>query len=233
MRGADGGRGVLRAALLAVPVALAVVLAACGAPEPEPTAVPTFPSAGQHSGPSANPGSEGGAIPDDCSQILTTGDLEALLGLPLGSVGVRTTIGVAAPSVGRTERVACAYTSGSRPLLELNASVYADREAAAEQWRVNADAESGDRRLVPLGSASAVLVERNGEAVLMVAHGASNLTAVLPDQPLPGGRNRADVLVDLALRVLPTVASVPAASSRTGPPASTTTTASHTAGTVS
>jgi hypothetical protein len=32
---------------------------------------------------------------------------------------------------------------------------------------------------------------------------------VLPDQPLPGGKSRADALVDLALRVLPSVAIMP------------------------
>jgi hypothetical protein len=48
----------------------------------------------------------------------------------------------------------------------------------------------------------------------MVAHATSNLTLVLPEQPLPGGRNRADVLVDLALRVLPAVSAEPTS----GPP---------------
>jgi hypothetical protein len=68
---------------------------------------------------------------------------------------------------------------------------------------------------VPLGSASAALFERRGEAALLVAHGAMNLTAVLPDQSLPGGRSRDDVLVDLALRMLPSV-TVSSAATRAG-----------------
>lgn len=170
--------------------------------------MPTFPSRAGEAVPAA--GEDGRAIPADCGRIFSTGDLEALFGLPLGSVGVRTTVGVPQPSVGRTERVTCDYTlsggrGGGRPLLDVNVTAYVDEPAAALQWRVNVDAEAGERRDVPLGAASAVLIERRGEAVLMVAHAASNLTFVLPDQPLPGGRNRGDVLVDLALRVLPAV----------------------------
>ena len=32
---------------------------------------------------------------------------------------------------------------------------------------------------------------------------------MLPDQPLPGGKSRADALVDIALRVLPSVSITP------------------------
>jgi hypothetical protein len=205
MRGAGWGRRYPRAAAVAT-AGLALMFAACGAPATDPIAVPTFPSRAGEAVPAT--GADGRAISADCGRIFSTGDLEALFGLPLGSVGVRTTIGVPQPSVGRTERVACDYTlSGSRgrPLLDVNVTAYVDEAAAALQWRVNVDAEAGERRDVPLGAASAVLIERPGEAVLMVAHGATNLTLVLPDQPLPGGRNRGDVLVDLALRILPAV----------------------------
>jgi hypothetical protein len=220
MRAADGGRGALRAAVtsgMVVLTALLVLLTACS-PGPEPTAVPTFPAPDQQGGPASGAGGSG-AIPDDCARILAGGDLEALLGLPLGSVGVRTIRGIPAPSVRRTERISCDYVGGtgrSRPLLDINAAAYADDAAAAAQWRVNSAAESGQRRDVPLGSASAVLVERRGEAALLVAHGIINLTIVLPDQPLPGGRSRGDVLVDLALRVLPSVSMTPASAPRAG-----------------
>jgi hypothetical protein len=142
-----------------------------------------------------------------------------LLGLPLDSVEVRTIVGVAEPSVGRTERVACRYTGTAaagprrgRTLLDLNVSAYTDPGAAMKQWRVNSDAESGERRELPIGAASAVLVERPGESLLMVAHGTSNLTFVLPGAgSLPVQRPPGDTLVDLALRVLPAVAPSPSA----------------------
>jgi hypothetical protein len=52
----------------------------------------------------------------------------------------------------------------------------------------------------------------------MVAHSTSNLTLVLPDQPLPGGKTRVDALVDLALRVLPAVSTDPATAPPPPPP---------------
>jgi hypothetical protein len=208
MRGAGGGGVVVRAAQGLLAVALALVLSACGGPETEPTVVPTFPGPAQEGGASINGSGAEGVVPDDCGRILPAPDLEAVLGLPLGSVGLRTTIGVAEPSVGRTERVSCRYsrTSGpSRQLLDINVTAYRDAAAASAQWRINVDAESGDQEDVPLGSASAVLFEKGGRAVLMVAHSTSNITLVLPDQPLPGDRTSADLLVDLVLRVLPAV----------------------------
>ena len=59
-------------------------------------------------------GADEGALPDDCARMLAAGDLYALLGLPLDTVTVRSTLGVAEPSVGRPERVACRYTRGRR-----------------------------------------------------------------------------------------------------------------------
>jgi hypothetical protein len=206
MRGADRRYGRFGAGLAAAVIALS----ACGTSSGERTEVPTFPSDAQVMA-TAVPNADQGVLPDDCTRILTVGDLEAVLGLPLGSVDVRTTRGVPEPSVARTERVACAYsgTAGGpargRTLLNVNSSAYADPDAATKQWRVNADAENGDRRELPIGSASAVLVERSDEAVLMVVNGVTNLTLVLPNQQLPGDRPRGDALVDLALRVLPAV----------------------------
>jgi hypothetical protein len=210
MRGANCRHGSLGAGLIAVVLALS----GCGAAALEQTQVPTFPRSADASS-TAPTAPDDGVLPDDCARILPVGDLEAVLGMPLGSVAQRTTIGVAEPSVGRTERVACEYTGTAggpargRTLLNVNASAYTDPNAASKQWRINADAENGGRRELPIGSASAVLVERQGEAVLMVVNEVSNLTLVLPNQPLPGGRPPADALVDLALRVLPAVSPSP------------------------
>src|SRR5688500_18199712 len=99
MRGAGGGRAAR--ALLAV--ALALAMGACGRSEAEPTALPTFPAAAE-SGSATAAADDGRVIPTDCGRILGTPDLEAVMGLPLGSVTVRTTIGVSQPAVGRTER---------------------------------------------------------------------------------------------------------------------------------
>jgi hypothetical protein len=151
-------------------------------------------------------------VPDDCARLLSVGDLGALLGLPLDTVAVRTTMGVPSPSVGRTERLDCAYTgtaggpAAGRPLLGLNAAAYTDDASAADHWRINADAQDGARRDFAIGAASAVLVEQGGESLLTVLYGSGTLTFTLPGRPPPGNRAPADVLVDLALRVLPAVA---------------------------
>lgn len=222
MRGGSR-RGIVGAAAFAL---VAVLCTACGGPPPEPTTLPTFPPSTTSAAAGAPTGPDDGDVPDDCARMLAPADLGALLGLPLDSVDVRTTIGVAEPSVGRTERVACRYTgSAAGPargtaLLELNVSAYTDPDAASKQWRTNADVEDGTRTEMPIGDASAVLVERPRESVLMVAYNTSNLTFVLPDRPLPGDRPRGEVLVDLALRVLPTVAQ--ATSSPAAPPPSPT-----------
>ena len=99
-----------------------------------PRSRPRRPTAG-----ATRAGADEGAMPDDCERLLAAGDLNALLGLPLDTVTVRSTLGVAEPSVGRTERVACRYTTKAagpargRPLLLLNASSYtsAGRRLAA------------------------------------------------------------------------------------------------------
>jgi hypothetical protein len=190
---------------------LLATVVACGSPAVEPTTVPTFPETTEKRVASDASAPAYGAVPDNCDVLLTASDLEALLGLPLHSVTVRTTIHVPQPSVGRTERITCVYSGTADPvrgdvLLDLDASAYSDADAATEQWRVNANAQDGDHRRIPIGSASAVLVERRGESVLLVVNEASNLTVLLPDRPLPGNRSRAEALVDLALRVLPALA---------------------------
>ncbi len=182
----------------------------CAASDGTGTPVPTFPAPAAAAGAGAGPGVPPGSIPTDCAGMLAVDDLNALLGLPLGSVGVRSTLGVPAPSVGRTERVACRYsgtaTSPARgTLLDLNVGRYVDEAAAAKQWATNADVESGERRDIAIGAARGALFERSGETVLMVTYDDDTITMVLPEGPRPPGRSRADVLVDLALRVLPTI----------------------------
>lgn len=219
-----GGTDRVAAGMSAVVLGVLAV-AGCAHPEPGP-ALPTFPAASATSGTTAPAGPDQGKVPDDCARLITVGDLGALLGLPLDSVGVRSTVGVPAPAVGRTERLDCAYTGtaggpvGGRPLLSLNAAAYDTPAAAAAQWTLNISAEDGAKRDVPIGAAKAVLVERGGETLLTVLYGSGTLTFTLPERPLP--RDPADVLVDLAQRVLPGIAAtapVVAAPTRTAAPA--------------
>jgi hypothetical protein len=209
-------------------VALAsACLTACGsaAGEPGSLPVPTFPATAETATANGGPLDQG-LLPDECTRVLGGNDLGALFGLPLESVAVRTTIGTPAPSVGRTERLACQYTraGGAREnLLDINIGAYTDADAATKQWRTNAAAEDGAHRDVALGGAHGVLVERPKEAVLMVANGAETLTFVLPERVRIRDLSAADTLVDLALRVLPTVATAavpppaPAAAPTTAP----------------
>jgi hypothetical protein len=195
---------------VAVAVVAAVVVA-CGsaAGEPGTLPVPTFPATAAAATSGVAGASDQGRLPDDCVRVLGANDLGALFGLPVDSVAVHTTIGAPAPSVGRTERLACSYTrSGGAhdDLLDLNIGAYTDADAAAKQWRTNVAAEDGDHHDVALGGAHGVLVERPTEAVLMVANGAETLTFVLPDRIRIRDLSAGDTLVDLALRVLPTVA---------------------------
>jgi hypothetical protein len=184
-----------------------VLAAGCAPADVGTTPVPRFPLAAVDGG---TPGAvdRNGAVPTECGEMLGVADLGALLGLPLDTVTVRTTIGVAEPSVGRTERVACRY-SGSGPvrgtLLDVNVARYVDAAAATGQWRRNTGVESGDRTDLTIGAAQAVLFDRAGESVLMVTYDDDTLTFVLPEGPRPGDRARGEVLVDLALRVLPSV----------------------------
>jgi hypothetical protein len=214
---------LVKATLGAVVVALSCAgLAGCGSAAGEPGAlpVPTFAPTAETATANGGPMDQG-RLPDDCTRVLGGNDLGALFGLPLESVVVRTTIGTPAPSVGRTERLACQYNraGGARDaLLNLNIGAYTDADAATSQWRTNAAAEDGAHRDVALGGARGVLVERPQEAVLMVANGAETLTFVLPQRVRIRDLSAGDTLVDLALRVLPKVATA-----ATPPPAPTAT----------
>jgi hypothetical protein len=191
--------------------AAVLVLTSCGnaAGEPGALPVPTFPAVPTAVAAGGAGAVDQGRLPDDCTRLLAGNDLGALFGLPLDSVAVRTTIGAPAPAVGRTERLTCSYarTGGTKgDLLDVNVSAYTDAEAATKQWRTNAAVEDGPHRDVPLGNARGVLVERPTDAVLLVANGAETLTFVLPQPVRIRDLSAADTLVDLALRVLPSVA---------------------------
>jgi len=206
--------------------AILTLLVGCSAaPEPGPS-LPTFPASDDGSAATAaSRSTDSGVVPDDCSRILPVDQLVAVFGLPLNSVMVRTTVGVPAPSVGRLERMDCAYTgtapagpdSGKR-VLAINAAAYTSPDAAHAQWVLNTSGEDGAHREQPVGSAAGVLVERPGETLLAVQYGSGTVTLVLPDRALPSGSTPASMLVDLARRVLPTMAgTAPAPSS--APPA--------------
>jgi hypothetical protein len=207
--------------------AMLTLLVGCsGTPVPGPS-LPTFPASDDGSASAASSvSSDVGVVPDDCSRILPVDQLVAVLGLPLNSIVVRTTVGLPAPSVGRVERMDCAYTgtasapdSGKR-ILAINAAAYTSPEAAHAQWVLNTSAEDGAHREQPVGSAAGVLVERPGETLLAVQYGSGTVTFVLPNRPLPPASTAAATLVDLARRVLPTMPGIaPAPAPSSAPPA--------------
>lgn len=189
------------------------LLAGCAGSIAVGPSLPTFPGSGATASARASAVHDVGVVPDDCARVLPVGELVAVLGLPLDSVVVRTTIGVPAPSVQRVERIDCVYSgtpaSGrdrGKPLLAINAAAYSTPAAADAQWKLNAATEDGAHRPLPVGSASGILVERPGTALLTVLYGSGTITLTLPAQPLPGGSTPALMLVDLARRVLPTMA---------------------------
>ena len=194
---------------------LALLTSCASAPPPGPS-VPTFAESGAVSSSTvASTALDAGVVPDDCSRILPVGELVAVLGMPLDSLVVRTTIGVPSPSVGRVERMDCAYTgtavagpdSGKR-VLAVNAAAYTTPAAARAQWMLNTAAEDGEHRDAPVGSASGTLVERPDETLLAVQYGSGTVSLLLPNRPLPPGSTPAAMLIDLARRVLPTMAGV-------------------------
>jgi hypothetical protein len=205
-----------------------VLLASCGGAPAPGTSLPTFPeSSAQSASAIAAAARDNGVVPDDCTRILPVGELVAVFGMPLDSAVVRTTVGVPAPSVGRLERMDCAYSgtaaagpdSGKR-LLAINAAAYTTPAAARAQWELNTAGEDGAHHDAPVGSAAGVLVERPEEAMLAVQYGSGTVTIVLPSRPLPPGSTPASMLVDLARRVLPTMpgAVAPPTPTSTAPP---------------
>jgi hypothetical protein len=205
-----------------------ILLASCsGTQVPEPS-LPTFAeSGGPSSSATASTAHDNGVVPDDCARILPAPELVAVFGMPLDSLVVKTTVGVPAPSVGRLERMDCAYSgtaaagpdSGKR-VLTVNAAAYTTPAAAHAQWVLNSSGEDGVHHDAPVGAAAGVLVERPGETLLAVQYGSGTVTLLLPSRPLPPGITPAAMLVDLARRVLPTMAGAapsPTAAPRTPP----------------
>lgn len=189
------------------------ILAGCGGPPAPEVPVPTFPAEAVADGTPAalvDPG-----MPDDCVRILAPEDLVAVLGLPLGSVAVRSTAGVPEPSVGRVERIACRYTGiagrvAGDVLLEFNASRYVDGDAAARQWTVNVAAENGPLQHVRIGTAAAVVRDAPARPLLSVVHSDVAVTLTLPPgAPAAPGNTSADTLSDLAVRVLDALVPTP------------------------
>jgi hypothetical protein len=204
---------------------LTLLVGCSGGVAPGP-GLPTFPNSTGPLSSGAADVHDVGVVPDDCARVLPTSELVAVLGLPLNSVAVRTTVGVPTPSVGRVERIDCAYSGtpvsgrdSGKALLAVNAAAYDTPADARAQWRFNASAEDGAHRDLPVGTASGVLVERAGEALLTVLYGSGTVSLTLPARPLPGGKTPDVMLVDLARRVLPTMAG--AAPPITAPPITT------------
>jgi hypothetical protein len=197
--------------------AMVVGVAAC-ASEPTVVPVPTFPQAVATPTNGPAPAREAGhSLPADCEALVGHDELSALFGLPLGSVTVRTVQGTPSPSVGRLERMSCTYTVSSpaaSPLqgvvLEITAGAYRDATAARDQHERNvADERVGASRATKpdLGDASATLVERDGQSVLLTSFDTVTLDLDLTRRPGPW--SPADLLTDLARRGLARVATEP------------------------
>lgn len=201
--------------LLAMVLAIGSAVAGCSGSPPPEIPVPTFPASATAGGAPAKDLNDPG-MPDDCQRIMAPEDLVAVLGLPLGSVAVRTTVGVPEPSVGRVERVACRYTGIAGrvqgvTLLELNAGRYVDGDAASRQWTVNVAAVNGPMQQLRIGTAPAVVRDGPATSLLSVVHSDVAVTLILPPgAPHAPGRTGADTLSDLAVRVLANLVPAPA-----------------------
>jgi len=205
-------------ALVALGVMVVVGFALGWASSPASRVPPTLPvpsftaQSGQSTGaPAVAPRAT--LLPADCAEVVTgTVDAAALLGQPTGSVGVRTVLGVAAPSVGLVERMSCGYQRGQgAPVLQLGLAAFRDAPAAEKQRVRNVAAERGDTRAatpVALGDARAVLLTQPTRSLLMVGYDRYTVTASLARGVVPDPQV-GPVLADLVRRVLPTL--VPAA----------------------
>jgi hypothetical protein len=150
-------------------------------------------------------------LPVDCGQLVTRDELPALFGLPVGSIVVRTVLGLPAPSVGRLQRVDCIYAltgpdahGQPGPVLRMTVGLYRDRSAARDQHERNvADQRAGavGTAQPALGDAAATVVQRDVEDVLLISLGVHTLDLDLPRGPVPLAP--VDLLIDLARRVLP------------------------------
>lgn len=194
-------------------LAAMVLLAGCSSGEDLVTpAIPSFPGPGAAPATSA-PAPRSTIVPTDCNQILSKDELPNLLGLPLGSVDVRSLRDVPAPSVGRLERVTCTYTSnggagapdrGSQ-VLKILASGYNAPQAAQSQVAVNNQVEqrSGVNGVdTPIGAATGTYFSDPDGPILVVAYRQVTVSLSLTRGALSADQSRS-VLADLAQRVLP------------------------------
>jgi hypothetical protein len=181
---------------------------ACGAPAMVP--VPTFPAANPALPTTPPAGPDGGlGLLVDCEQLVGHDELPELFGLPVGSVAVRTVLGVPAPSVGRLQRTDCTYSvrdPNAPPLgvvLRMTVGLYRDTAAAREQHDRNVAEEqvgaSGFRR-PHVGAAAATFVHHEGESVLLTCY--DTLTVDLDLAQRAGPLPPEDLLTDLVRRVL-------------------------------
>lgn len=159
-------------------------------------------------------------MPTDCAEVVPAQAMSALLGQPMDSMQVHTVLGVAAPAVGRLERVACQYqragVKGGPASLELNLAAYATSAASDAQLVTNSAAEKSDALSsedVSIGSAHAMLFRERGKSVLLVSSGRSTITMTLQDGVIAPEQTR-PVMVDLVQRVLPSLGPGPPGSSR-------------------
>jgi hypothetical protein len=135
----------------------------------------------------------------------------ALLAQPVAAVSSHTVLGVGSPSVGLLERLDCSYrrrTDTATATLQLRAQAYTDPGAASRHQEINVAAEGADAHTtenIAIGTAQAVLLPEPGRPVLMVTDARVNLTISLVDAVVPT-LGTPEVLVDLARRVLPTLA---------------------------
>lgn len=213
-----GDRGARRATTTALGLVLAALtVVGCSSDPAQPSSgsppIPQFPGPGAAPVTSAPPPRDS-ILPTDCNQVLSSDALPNLLGLPLGSVKVNALRDIAAPAVGRLERVTCNYTSnggsGAPPsnaqVLRVLTSGYTDNAAAVAQARVNREAQAGSgvtAEPVPLGAAQAQYYADPDSPVLTVVYGRVTASFTLAvDRPVAFDDAR-PVLVDLAQRALP------------------------------
>ncbi len=173
--------------------------------------IPTFAAGSGSASSTVSTVSRSALLPQDCDQVLSHEQVPALLGLPLDSVDVHTTIGVPEPNVKRLERVTCQYDrigAGSE-LLEFTMSAYADAAAARDHTAINLAAESqsagqpGDPS--PIGAAAGTYFVDGAQRIIVLTYGRSALSLVLQHGIVADDIERS-VVVDLAQRVLPALA---------------------------
>lgn len=204
-------RPKLIGAVLAGAMLVAIALAGCArsdAQSVQTPPIPTFPVPSSAVAPTPAGGARRTLLPQDCEQVLSHTMVPALLGLPLDSVEVHTTIGVPQPNVQRLERVTCRYDRAGTPgeLLEFTMSAYTEDAAARSHTAINLTAEQksagGPGESSPIGSAAGTYFVDGPQRILVVSYGRSALTVIL-QHGVVGEDAERSVVMDLAQRILP------------------------------